>query len=232
MTVVDRLDGPSGRTYAGDGWIYPSVTTVLSLLLPPFLSREWPVQQAIRTAVRNPDLGERELVDLALYDMQDAARRGTDVHEAIEHHLGNVDSSPELDEQGARMLRQFTDWQSVNTLEPWYLESKLVNDTYGYAGTSDFIGKVNGRRFLLDWKTGRTLHRSVVLQLAAYRFAELVLGAHAGGAMPDVDGVGIVHIRPDSCKLITLDCEAEEFADFLAVLKCYTLREAYQERIA
>jgi hypothetical protein len=48
------------------------------------------------------------------------------------------------------------------------LETPLISELYRYGGTSDFLGYVNGRLTLLDFKTGKAIYPDHFIQLAGY----------------------------------------------------------------
>lgn len=231
---MERDDNtPTGRIYSDGDKRYPSVTSILSILLPKKLTREWPVRQAIRTAVANPGMKEAELVELALHEMMDAARRGTAVHEAIEYDLAPVRPHQLLDDPAAvAMFKQFVAWKDKQDLQPEAVEALVVNDSPAYAGTVDFIGLLNGARFLIDWKTGRSLHRTIEMQLAAYRYADRIVVGDTGMPMPPIEHVGILHIRPTSCNLIAMSASLlQQYSDFCKTAEVFAIRDEYQERI-
>ncbi len=50
--------------------------------------------------------------------------------------------------------------------EPYDIEKPLFSERYGFAGTPDMIGRLDGRRMVFDWKSA--LYPEVQYQLAAY----------------------------------------------------------------
>ena len=51
-------------------------------------------------------------------------------------------------------MKSFYEWEKQHKLEPLILEIPLVSDIYGFGGTPDFIGKVDGNLEILDYKSG------------------------------------------------------------------------------
>lgn len=49
------------------------------------------------------------------------------------------------------------------------MEVPLTSDKYGFGGTPDFIGLVNDRLEIVDFKTGSGIYGSAYYQVAAYR---------------------------------------------------------------
>jgi hypothetical protein len=142
MTLID-FDEAAHR-YVVDGAEYPSVTQILAAagLTDWTWCREW------------------------------ARERGSLVHKAI--HLA---------------LTTGLDWSSVNDAFHPYIsaalqviedlnaetvlsEGRIFSKLYGYAGTLDWVGRVNGKLILWDWKTGPVVP-AYGLQTAAYAEAYL-----------------------------------------------------------
>jgi hypothetical protein len=65
----------------------------------------------------------------------------------------------------------FLDAEKNIELRPLYLEKQIVNHEYGYAGTTDYIGLINGVRAIGDFKTFKRIYddHSYGAQLAAYK---------------------------------------------------------------
>ena len=131
-----------------------------------------------------------------------------------------------------------TDWELA--------EAKVVNRTYGYAGTLDGAlwfhrnrskaafdlmdrltldgqPRVEKALILVDYKSREKEDRAVFndnpLQLAPYRFAEvLVLADGTEVEMLKVDATAIIQVRPDKTTVELVLAEDPEFATFLSVL--------------
>jgi hypothetical protein len=84
------------------------------------------------------------------------------------------------------------------------LEQKVCNVTHRYGGKYDAIARINGKRTLIDYKTSRTLHPKIAIQLAAYAGAEFVgrtddprkYGQSKLGLSKFQD-FAVLHIRPE-----------------------------------
>lgn len=129
----------------------------------------------------------------------------------------------------------------------WELaEARVVNRTYGYAGTLDGAlwfhrdrskaafdlmdrltldgqPRVEKALILADYKSREKEDRAVFddnpLQLAPYRFAEaLVLADGTEVEMLKVDAAAIIQVRPDRTTVELILAEEPEFATFLSVL--------------
>ena len=106
---------------------------------------------------------------------------GTITHLRILCHLKGIE--PDLAEYAPADVKQsdncmlsFTEWEKTHKLEPICLEIPWTSDVYNYGGTADYLGLVNGRLELIDFKTGSGLYSDYFIQLAAYRQLAQELG--------------------------------------------------------
>jgi hypothetical protein len=171
-----------------------------------------------------------------------AGGKGTDIHKAIESRIRGHDI-PDLqlinpdgtETLVAKVLNNFDKWQKGCGFEPLAIvdnevgfqketvELKLRSKEYGYAGTADLIGKMdNGDVVLADLKTGKSVHKSMKLQLAAY--------SHAVKEMYEIDPdrCFVLHVLPSGHIKEKLAMDREEyesvlpiFLDLLEVFKWY-----------
>jgi len=103
-----------------------------------------------------------------------ATEPGTLCHAMIEAYLRGEDPHATEKGYGADAIDKATNaylnflaWAENNHLTPIEIEPSLVSEEYQYGGTPDLIADLNGKRCLVDWKSGR-VYESVLLQLAAY----------------------------------------------------------------
>ncbi len=137
----------------------PSVTTYLGILDKPAI-----VHWAWTCGVEGLDY--RKVRD-------QSANIGTFVHAKILSELSGrpmaEDEFTEADKKVAKnCMRSWHRWKEGKTLEPILLEKPLVSETYRFGGTPDFYGKVDGKLFLLDFKTSGGIYPEYYYQLAAY----------------------------------------------------------------
>ena len=82
-------------------------------------------------------------------------------------------------------------------------EKVVANRVHGYAGTFDAIlkfgsGPLTGKTYLCDWKTSTGVYGEMAMQIAAYANADFYLDEEGNEQpMPEVDGLGIVHVSPN-----------------------------------
>jgi hypothetical protein len=128
-------------------------------------------------------------------------------------------------------------------------EFTCYSETRKHAGTGDAIGTLllpdleelewiprdpdTGRvRALIDWKTSRSgIYGETALQLAGYRFSEHVITPEGEvEPMPGVDFAAAVHLKRDGTyAFVPLECEQEQYRDFLYVNEVARIVETSRE---
>lgn len=143
-----------------DGSIIPGVTTVLGILAKP---------QLIKWA---NNLGLQGIDSSKYTDA--AARIGTLAHYMVQCHITkestNFDdySKSEID-QAENALISFFEWEKGHTIEPILNEIGLVSSIHKYGGTIDCYANIDGKKGLIDFKTGKAIYSEMIVQLAAYK---------------------------------------------------------------
>lgn len=140
---------------------YPSVTTILEVYPKGIFFENW-----LKTEGQNSDQKKN-----------DAGKRGTIVHEMIESFLkGNkISFARDYTQEEAyytvdewRMFERFVDFYSTNRPQIEAIEFVFASDELKYGGTIDCICTINGKRWLIDWKTSANVYPSYEFQLSAY----------------------------------------------------------------
>ncbi len=181
----------------------------------------------------------------------ESARRmdeGTRIHQLIKHWVLTgfwLPADPDI----AVYIASFQAFVVEYGLLPtdWELaEARVVNRTYGYAGTldgalwfhrdrsqaafdlldrltPDGVERVQSALILVDYKSREKEDRAIFsdnpLQLGGYRFAEvLVLADGTEVPMLTVDAAAIIQVRPDKTTVELVLAEEPEFATFLSIL--------------
>ena len=90
-----------------------------------------------------------------------AVRRGVDFHEAAMLYMGG-DPFPKI--PGMQAMQQ---WRSDCEPRPVALENVVYSRTLGCAGTFDALMEIDGKRVIVDYKTGG-VYDDHAIQLAAY----------------------------------------------------------------
>lgn len=99
---------------------------------------------------------------------------GSRMHEAFAlllqgEELDLLNLYPTIKEK--KTLLSFVDWFTANKPTEFQSEQSLASKEYQYAGTLDFVGMINGKRWLIDFKTSNAIHMSHQLQVLAYKQA-------------------------------------------------------------
>jgi ATP-dependent exoDNAse (exonuclease V) beta subunit len=182
----------------------PSVTTYLAAVAKPALT-QWSakVERALVAEIAKELHGRPALAGLpdsfeSVLDarlkqtkyacntkLADAGEIGTALHERIEWELkfrmaGGAASgeAPVIAQEAQWAFDAWLKWQAESNLEPLMIEQQVYSIKYGFAGTTDIIGRVNGMLVVGDWKTGSTgkPYLEHMLQVSAYREALKEMG--------------------------------------------------------
>jgi hypothetical protein len=220
--LVPKTRGRS-HYYLLDGERIESVTTVLNAL--PKQLTQWAANCAADFAVENwTELSEEPLskrLDRIRYAHRDvvsaAALRGTQIHGYGERLVSGdpVEIPDEYRGPSEAYARFLDEWQ----IEAIATETPVAHIDAGYAGTADLWGTIgvrDGARALIDLKTGKGVYESVVLQLAAYRHAQIWHPAGPESEQPllRVDLVYVAHVLPDTVRMLPITAGADEFRQF------------------
>lgn len=141
--------------YEIEGRWMPRVTTITSIISKPNLARYYAQHPNLLAAQRA----------LAL-----AADWGTIIHEAAESVLKG--ESFVMDARIAPSIQKFREWlgqHDIQVLNPQEdIERRVFDTQNNYAGTIDIFAQVNGKRGIIDIKTGSGIWDEYYLQTAAY----------------------------------------------------------------
>lgn len=225
-----------GRVYHRNGRDYTSVTTNISASRGSGLE-QWTASEVARYTAQHPDevaqLVEEKGWVAAYYWLRgiparhadEAARVGTDVHEAVaqEIYAGQPIS---VAEELAPYLRQWRRFVAAYQPEILHSEVTVYSNTYGYAGSLDLICRIDGFGVgLVDIKTGDSLHgHDIAMQLAGYANADYMAIDDEAFPLPRFDWHGVLHLRSDYYELVEIDAGREAFLAFLATQQIATWR--------
>lgn len=178
-----RITFLDARFYATkDGRYFPSVTTLLEAYPKGFGYYEW----------------LKKVGDDADEIRDEAGRKGSIVHKMTEEYdLGHEINL--LNEAGDPICRM-SEWSMFERyvefrrrFEPTIheIELNLCSPDLGYGGTLDRVLALNGKRILVDIKTGNSVYNHFWLQQSAYR----KLLADCKPKLAKIDDVGILHLN-------------------------------------
>ena len=234
MTIQRRSYG-RGHGYKVDGLKMPGVTTILGKTMPKEALINWAAETTANYAVDNwDDLGQlapskrlKELMGARFADRDQAANRGTEVHEIAEKYIRGeeVEVPDALDGH----VRQYEAFVHDRRVTPVQVEVVVANRAVGYCGTVDLVADVDGRRKLVDLKTSRSgIFAETALQTVAYANAEVYLGAdgeeHPMAELGIVD-VAALHLTADGWSLVPIQQRAEIWTYFRHLAWLYYRQE-------
>lgn len=158
---IEKLPGTSAhqRYYTRDGTLVPGVTTIVGLLNKPALIT-WANKLGL------------EGIDANKY-VDKAANIGTCAHYLVQCHLSGEEPdlsnfTPQEVTAAKNSLQKYFEWEKQFEIIPLLLETPLVSEQYQFGGTIDCYAKLNGKPWLIDFKTGRALYDEMFIQVAAY----------------------------------------------------------------
>lgn len=97
-----------------------------------------------------------------------AAERGQRIHAAAAAKLTGTFLVSPLPPEEAGYWESLSDWIDSMVEHVYDVEPELVDERLGFVGHPDLICKVNGRHYVVDWKTPQTPSPTWKIQLAAY----------------------------------------------------------------
>lgn len=145
-----------------------------------------------------------------------AGKRGTHVHKMFEQKLYGLP----VTEQGPGSHYAAAVHDFFDAYQPELVAAELVTicrDIHGvgYGGTADAIVMIDGKRYLVDWKSrsedgDHAAYPEEGAQLAAYATADYMIAEGDNGMakrvnIPDLDGALIVSVKPDGCRIYPVD---------------------------
>jgi len=151
---------PDSRYYKRNGQYYPSITYVLQY---------YPKGRHFEDWLKKVGYASEHIV-------KQAGEEGTQVHSLIEKYLEgntlnflNEKGNPKYSAGVWQMFLHFVEfWETYN---PTLIEAEihLFSDEIKVAGTCDMVCEIEGKRWLIDFKTSNHLHLTYDLQTAIYK---------------------------------------------------------------
>jgi hypothetical protein len=234
MTGLHRND-KHYYSWNGGPW-KPGVTSIADVADDKGGLINWAKRETARCAVDNYDFvadlikrGGRDgaiqwLSGIPDYIRDTAGDLGTRVHILAEQIARGAD--PEMTDEERQFVTGYRNF--LADYQPVFesLEGMVYSEEHGYGGTYDAIARIGAKRYLLDYKTSRTVQAKTAIQLAGYAMADFVgrpndprkYGARKLG-LDAFDGFAVLHIRPEQYergyRLIEFRVGPLEWAAFL-----------------
>lgn len=134
---------PSTHTYRLDGQVIPGVTSVLK------------------------GVGIIDYSFIPQDVLQEASRRGTAVHVALQHYDEGTFDRGSFNPEWLGYIDAYERFLEQSRFQPAQIEQKIYHPLHRYAGTLDRTGLLDDDLVILDFKTGLVLPGHA-LQLAGY----------------------------------------------------------------
>lgn len=157
----------TGHSYKVDGVKKQGVTTVLKILDKPGLL-QWAANKAcdwIRINCETTEIIVQGMTHFVVTEehlklaknahntlRDDAAGVGKKVHKWIEDHVGGRDN--EIDMDMAVSVASFLQWELETKPDYLFSERVTYSEETDICGTTDCVAIINGKRTILDFKTG------------------------------------------------------------------------------
>lgn len=146
------------NTYLIDKELYIGVSAILNCESMGDFLTTW----ALKTFGR-----ESDPIAAHKYYMETVSNTGTQIHKYIELDLQGEDGSKLATEQTIAAIESYHKWKDENKVKVIALEKVVHHEDWRCAGTLDAVLEVNGKLYVIDFKTGKFKPRYFT-QLSAY----------------------------------------------------------------
>jgi len=200
---IELLFDEEKHLYTVNGKKADGTTGVLGVIAKPALMY-WAVNQAIEhlQAILKPGQSYDELELKGMLDQantahrkrkEDAGDKGTIIHKWCEDWIAGKNPATPINPELKNATDKFLEWVNSNKVEFLESEKIIYSRDYNYAGTMDFLAKVNGKLIVGDFKTSSGIWDEYWFQVSAYQNAY-------EEEFPDtrIDGQIIVRIGKDA----------------------------------
>lgn len=174
---------------------HPSLTTLLSVIASPalmgWMSANGTKKLKVLSDVLTEKMGEAALPIKTLAEVrwkekektafwksgkevgEEAADIGAMCHGWLEAHLqGRTPSMEDLPPEGQKAVGSMLKWEREHHLETLKTEETFYNCKLNYAGTADWVGRLDGQLSLGDWKTSSGIWVNYLIQVWGYALAD------------------------------------------------------------
>jgi hypothetical protein len=160
----------NGYYYINDK-VYPSITKIIGDTIAKPALQYWYAREAVRIALAEPELNEKEVMAKLDLQVRKTADRGKYVHSVAEV-MPNIDID-KIRPEYIGYVNALQSWWSSDKPEIIAREIETYSDRLNFGCRVDFVCKRNGQVWLLDFKTNDTctVYKEVGLQLKAGQIA-------------------------------------------------------------
>lgn len=241
MADVKLIPDKEQHYYETPIGVLPSSTTILSLLSKPALMY-WAVKQTVAYLgarledIRAGDIELTEenatkiLADAKKYHEQlrdEAMDIGSQVHYLIEQYLLGNPYEDLINEKTKLPFEAFLQWQKVRNFELVKAEHAVWSKK-GYAGTLDCVAYLDGKLYVIDFKTSSAIYPEYLLQVASY------WKAYEENSGQKIKGIGILRLdkatgMPEWVEFSKKDAN-RAFKMFMCLVKFWWLKKEVKKK--
>ncbi len=222
---------------------YPGVTSIIKMLDKSAALVGWAKRETAACAVRNLDMltqlvatgGQPAAVNwlksIPDYQRDTSADLGTRVHALAEQmSLGYEITASEDERPFVVQYYNFLQERAPLVLRTEFMVFSLHQQ---YGGTGDLLCDLDGETWLIDYKTGSGIYAETSLQLAGLAGAAFLgePGNPQTIARPRIDRYGVLHLRPDSWRLVEYHVGPDEWRAFTACRALYGWNETRAKEV-
>lgn len=237
------MAGPVVDTDAADPYApKPSITNIIGMLdkafLPPYYAK-LVAEYAVGNIAGIQNMIERFGPQVAIGNLKAVPNQqhknaaiGDEVHAWIDALIKDEPAPLLTSHTAYNMCAQFTNFLEQARPDIIRTEYTVWSYTHGYAGTGDLLWRLWGGAWVVDTKTGTSIHPEVAMQTSAIAHADVILDAQGNEhPMPATDILGVLHVRPRSVKLHKLERGEESFKAFLGLKQAFDWKRFYAETL-
>lgn len=210
-TKTGLVFNEKAHRYRMDGKHVTGVTTILDGGIPkpallrwaPRVVAEWVTDYGNQAELQELLRGDRDaairfLKGIPNRERDDAAERGTEVHDLAEtlNLTGEVDAPDELISYIEGYLEFVEEWQ----ITPVLAENIAGNRKHWYSGKFDLIATspflAGGKPVMIDLKTSKGVYGETALQCAAYANCEFYMDGTTEVDFPQLEASFVAHVTP------------------------------------
>jgi hypothetical protein len=188
LTIFELYNGevklafdPEKHLYTYDGKKVDGTTGALGVIAKPALMY-WAVNQAIEYLqfALKPGESYDEIQIKAMLEgaktshrkkTTDASDKGKIVHEWCEDWIAGKKPKTPINQELKNSTNKFLEWMQLNKVEFFESERPVYSKQHNFAGTLDFVAKVNGKMMIGDFKTSNAIYDEYWFQTSAYQLA-------------------------------------------------------------
>lgn len=159
-----------------------------------------------------------------------AADIGTQVHAWVEKFITSAiagETAPDMpeDENVLNGIAGFLTWGNKHNIQFHCTERLVYSREHNYSGLLDAIATIDGKKYVIDFKTSKGIYSSFRYQVAGYRNAY-----EEENPADKIDGNMIIHFDKETGNFDKLDISNEEYElDKAVFLACLTTKRREKE---